>query len=196
MLSSRLPKFVRENYYCGEWYHASAVMVGDHPNEWRDLMDALTSFRLKKSHIDKGGGRKTKLADDFDAVFEKRGWEETAFDTRVTVDETEFATPTHKIDQFKNGVGIELEWNNKTEFYDRDLNNFRLLHSLRVVSVGIIVTRSYELEEIFKSLGRKGSYGPSTTILPKLVKKIEGGGAGGCPILTFGIKPSLYRENE
>jgi hypothetical protein len=33
--------------------------------------------------------------------------------------------PTHKIDNFKNRIGLEVEWNNKTEFYDRDLNNFR-----------------------------------------------------------------------
>ncbi|MEL7092808.1 MAG: BglII/BstYI family type II restriction endonuclease, partial [Pseudomonadota bacterium] len=75
-------------------------------------------------------------------------------------------------------------------------NNFRLLHQLRTVSVGIIVTRSSELQEIFKDLGRGSSYGNSTTHLSKLVPRIEGGGAGGCPILTFGIKKSLYRENE
>lgn len=196
MLSERLPPFVAENYYCGEWHHASAIMVGDHPNEWRDLMDALTTFRLKRSHIAEGGGRKTKLADDFDKVFAERGWKETGFDTRFLVDDNEYVTPTHKIDMFKNGVAVELEWNNKTEFYDRDLNNFRLLYQLRTVSVGVIVTRADELQAIFNSLERGSSYGSSTTILSKLVAKIEGGGAGGCPILTFGIKPSLYREDE
>ncbi|WP_025310673.1 BglII/BstYI family type II restriction endonuclease [Roseicyclus elongatus] len=196
MLSDRLPPFVLENYHCGEWHHASAIMVGDHPSEWDDLVEALTKFRLKKSHIDAGGGRKTKLADDFDALFLRRGWKETKFDTRVVVDDLEYITPTHKIDMFKNGVAIELEWNNKTEFYDRDLNNFRLLYQLRTVSVGVIVTRADALQDIFNGLGRGSSYGPSTTILSKLVSKIEGGGAGGCPVLTFGIKPSLYRENE
>jgi len=196
MLESRLPPFVRENYYCGEWHHASAVMVGDHPSEWQDLMDALSEFSLKHSYISAGGGRKTLLATDFDKVFADRGWKETKFDTRVLVDDNEYITPTHKIDMFKNGVAVELEWNNKTEFYDRDLNNFRLLYQLRTVNVGVIVTRSDELQDIFNQLDRGSSYGPSTTILSKLVSKIEGGGAGGCPILTFGIKKSLYRENE
>jgi len=27
---------------------------------------------------------------------------------------------------FKNGVGVEIEWNNKTEFCDRDLNKMDL----------------------------------------------------------------------
>ncbi|MDK1039726.1 MAG: BglII/BstYI family type II restriction endonuclease [Actinomycetota bacterium] len=45
--------------------------------------------------------------------------------------------PSHEIDNFRNRIGIEMEWNNKTEFYDRDLNNFRLLWQLNVVSVGV-----------------------------------------------------------
>lgn len=196
MLQSRVPQFVRDNYYCGEWHHASAVMVGDHPNEWKDLMDVLSAFRLKKSYIAQGGGSKTKLADFIDKFLEARGWSETKFETKFVVDAIETETPTHKIDMFKNGVAIEIEWNNKDPFYDRDLNNFRLLHGLRTVSVGVIITRADELQDIFKSLGRGSSYGNSTTHLSKLVPRIEGGGAGGCPILTFGIKPSLYRENE
>ena len=196
MLRNRLPEFIRDNYYCGEWHYASAVLEGGYPNEWSDLLVALTNFRLKKSYIATGGGRKTRLASDFDTVFAKRGWKETKFDTRVLVDDKEFKTPTHKIDMFKNGVAVELEWNNKTEFYDRDLNNFRLLHQLRTVSVGVIVTRADELQDIFNDLDRGSSYGSSTTILSKSISKIDGGGAGGCPVLTFGIKKSLYRESE
>ena len=30
----------------------------------------------------------------------------------------------------KNGFGLEIEWNNKDPFFDRDLNNFRLLFDL------------------------------------------------------------------
>lgn len=196
MLRDRLPEFVRENYYCGEWHHASAVLVGDHPEEWADLMDVLTAFRLKKSYISSGGGSKTNLAAFIDAFLGERGWRETKFDTKIVVDDTETETPTHKIDMFRNGVAVEIEWNNKDPFYDRDLNNFRLLHGLRTVSVGVIITRSDELQDIFNDLGRGSSYGNSTTHLSKLVPRIEGGGAGGCPILTFGIKKSLYREME
>lgn len=196
MLTNRLPDFVRENYYCSEWHHASAVLVGDHPKEWQDLMDVLTAFRLKKSYIATGGGSKTKLAASIDDFLEARGWKETRFDTKIVVDDVETETPTHKIDMFRNGVAVEIEWNNKDPFYDRDLNNFRLLHGLRTVSVGVIITRSDELQDIFKSLGRGSSYGNSTTHLSKLVPRIEGGGAGGCPILVFGIKKSLYRETE
>ena len=31
--------------------------------------------------------------------------------------------------------------------------------------------------------------------MSKLLPKIEGGGGGGCPILVFGMKETLYDEN-
>jgi Restriction endonuclease BglII len=103
--------------------------------------------------------------------------------------------PTHKIDNFKNSVGVEVEWNNKTEFYDRDLNNFRLLHQLRVLSVGIIITRTSELQDLFDALGIGTKYGNSTTHWNKLLPKIDGGGAGGCPVLAIGITEKCYNAN-
>ena len=67
---------------------------------------------------------------------------------------------------------------------------------MRTVSVGIIVTRSDELQALFKSLGRGPSYGASTTHMSKLLPRIAGGGGAGCPLLAFGIKRSLYVEDE
>lgn len=104
--------------------------------------------------------------------------------------------PTHKIDNFKNQVGIEVEWNNKTEFYDRDLNNFRLLRELHVLSVGVIITRLTELQPLFSTLGKGASYGASTTHWDKLMPKVEGGGAGCCPLLLVGMGLNCYDPNS
>jgi hypothetical protein len=90
---------------------------------------------------------------------------------------------------------LEIEWNNKDPFYDRDLNNFRLLFDLRAIGVGVIVTRCDGLQKIFNALGKGSSYGNSTTHMSKLLPRIEGGGGGGCPILVFGISERLYDEN-
>jgi hypothetical protein len=98
------------------------------------------------------------------------------------------------VDCFKNGVALEIEWNNKDPFFDRDLNNFRLLFELRVASVGVIVTRCDELQTIFNELDRGKSYGMSTTHMLKLLPKIYGGGAGGCPVLVFGMSKKLYED--
>ena len=99
------------------------------------------------------------------------------------------------MDCFKGRIALEIEWNNKDPFFDRDLNNFRLLFDLRVISIGIIITRCDELQHVFNALGRGASYGASTTHMAKLLPRIEGGGGAGYPLLVFGIKRSLYVED-
>lgn len=192
MDGSRLPQFVTRNYEIHEWKHALAILITDFPNEWKDILDLLRGFRLCKSWITVGGGRKTKLASFIDDFLGSRGWQEKEFNTSVQVDENIMNSPTHKVDCYKNRVALEIEWNNKDPFFDRDLNNFRLLFDLRAISVGVIITRCDELQDIFESLGRGKSYGASTTHMSKLLPRIEGGGGAGCPILVFGISKKLY----
>lgn len=189
------PEELRNTYEIHEWRHASAILKTDFPNEWQDLLDVLGSFKLKKSAIVAPGGRKSSISSYIDNFLYDRNWEEKQFDTRIRIDEQERATPTHKIDCYRNRIALEIEWNNKDPFYDRDLNNFRLLFDLNVISVGIIITRSDELQDIFNDLGKGSSYGASTTHMSKLIPRIEGGGGAGCPILAIGITRHLYHEN-
>ncbi len=135
------------------------------------------------------------MSDAIDRELFARGWVEKGFSTQVVVDERTMESPTHKVDCYKNRVALEVEWNNKDPFYDRDLNNFRLLFDLRAVSVGIIVTRCDDLQDVFDGLGRGSSFGASTTHMSKLLPRIEGGGGAGCPILVFGITRKLYVED-
>ncbi len=168
----------------------------DFANEYRDLTDVLSGFRINRSQLVIGGGRKSDIAGWMDTQFYQRGWKEKHFDTKIVVDTTEFQSPTHKVDCFRNRVALEVEWNNKDPFFDRDLNNFRLLFELRAISIGIIVTRCDELQGVFNELRIGTKYGASTTHMGKLLPRIEGGGGGGCPILAIGIKKSLYDENH
>lgn len=186
------PDFILSNYQLEEVRHATAILRHDFPKEWRDLVEVLSEFRLYRSHITKGGGRKSPIAEAIDSEFYERGWREKSFETKVVVDRAEMDSPTHKIDCYKNRIALEVEWNNKDPFYDRDLNNFRLLFELRAVSVGILITRCDELQDIFNELGKGTSYGASTTHMGKLLPRIDGGGGGGCPILAIGIRGSLY----
>lgn len=93
-------------------------------------------------------------------------------------------------------MAIEIEWNNKDAFFDRDLSNFRLLFSMRAISVGVIITRSDELQDIFEVLGKGTSYGMSTTYMRKLLPRIRNDSGGGCPILAIGIKKNLYDASK
>lgn len=74
-------------------------------------------------------------------------------------------------------------------------SGLRLLFDLRVIDVGVIITRADHLQEIFDTLGRGPSYGSSTTHLSKLLPKLDGGSGGGCPVLVFGITRNLYVED-
>lgn len=190
-----VPQFLRDHYHVKEWRNATGILQTAHPSEWQEIIDVLTDFRLYRSEVITAGGSKSPIARRIDGEFYRRGWQEKKFDTAITVDDVEYKSPTHSVDCFKGKVGVEVEWNNKDPFYDRDLNNFRLLFDLRAMDVGVIITRSNELQRIFTDLGKGSSYGNSTTHHEKLWPRLEGGGGGGCPVLTFAIRPSLYVED-
>lgn len=189
-----VPPDILDRYEVHEWRHAATILRYAHPHEWSDILAVLRDFSMTRSDIVTPGGRKSPIPTRIDSHFTRLGWVEKSFDTRITVDQTAYASPTHSVDCFKGRIALEIEWNNKDPFYDRDLNNFRLLFELRVIDVGVVVTRCDELQEIFNELGRGDSYGASTTHMSKLLPRVEGGGGGGCPILVFGIRKTLYRE--
>lgn len=196
MAISDWPAELHEKFDIREWRHASAILAADFPDELRDIQEMLARFRLYKDWITEPGKNKSSLAIWVDQELGQRGWIETQFKTQIKVDDDVRDSPTHKVDCYKNKIALELEWNNKDPFYDRDLNNFRLLFDLRVISVGVIFTRSDELQQIFNELGKGKSYGNSTTHTGKLISRIEGGGGGGCPLIVIGIKRSAYDDQS
>ena len=194
MLNKRFGDFISNNFEIHEYGNASAILRHDYPNEFQDIQSSLNNFTLNKSHLVVSGGGKSKIPTMIESPLLGNGWSEKNFNISIKLDGEERKIETHKIDCFKNKIGFEVEWNNKTEFYDRDLNNFRVLHSMGALNVGIIITRCDELDEIFKVLKIYTKYGSSSTILSKLLSKINSGALGGCPLIVFGIKKNLYRS--
>lgn len=199
---SGLPKIdLIEGWDCYDWRNARTILEHAHAAEWEDIHNILSGFRLLRSHLTaRGKGNKSAVATAIDSQFYALEWVERSFETKIVVDETESESPTHSVDCFKGKVAIELEWNNKDPFYDRDLNNFRLLYELRVADVGVMVTRSTKLQKWLKDrheeLGKRPeTYGVSTTHFDKLEPRILGGGAGGCPVLVFAMTPALYVDD-
>ncbi len=192
-----VPEDIRALYEVHEWRNGLAMLSAVRTEEWADIQGSLREFRLYASEIIKKGGRKSLIADRIDNAFIARGWNAKRFDTRILVDDAEMASPTHEVDMFKGRVAVEMEWNNKDPFYDRDLNNFRLLFDLRVIDVGVIITRCDELQDLVVELGRsRESYGASTTHMSKLLPRLEGGGGGGCPVVVFGIRRACYVDDR
>jgi len=199
---SGLPKIdLIPGWDCYDWRNARTILEHGHSSEWNDIVEVLTAARLPHSELAAKGGRKTKTAASLDSELYQRGWIEKKFETKIVVDGAESDSPTHLIDCFKGKIALEVEWNNKDPFFDRDLNNFRLLYDLRVVDVGVVVTRSTELQKWLQARyvefdKSKDTFGPSTTHLDKLTPRVLGGGAGGCPVLIFAMTSSLYVDDR
>lgn len=104
MRHEQLPQFIRDNYEVHEWRHALAILRSDFSEEYGNIADVLTRFRLHKSWISVGGGRKSKVAEWIDGELLTHGWKAKNFDTKITVDERSLDSPTHEVDCFKNGV--------------------------------------------------------------------------------------------
>jgi len=171
-----VPDDLRELYHVKEWRNAAGVLHTACPEEWQEIIEVLRKFRLLRSEVQAAGKNRSPISRQLDGAFYSRDWAEKKFTTSIKIDDVEFESPTHKVDCFKGRVALELEWNNKDPFFDRDLNNFRLLFDLRAIDVGVIVTRASELQGIFKDLGKGSSYGNSTTHHEKLWPRLDGGG--------------------
>jgi Restriction endonuclease BglII len=189
---SFIPKDIAERYDVREWRNGFAILSSARPAEWAEILQVLQGFTLLRSDIVTPGGSKSDIAKKIDGHFTKLGWREKQFQTKITVDDQTYDAPTHKVDCYKNRVALEVEWNNKDPFFDRDLNNFRLLFDLRAIDVGVIITRGSNLQEIFNALDKGASYGNSTTHLDKIIPRLEGGGGGGCPVVVIAIRKEAY----
>jgi hypothetical protein len=187
-----IPEDIRNAYQVEERHHACSILKTDFPTQWKDLLDVLHQFRLRKSDFEKKGGNKSPIARAIDDLFFERGWIEKSFEIRVTADGKETLAPTHHVDYYKNRIAVETEWNNKDPFFDRDLTTFRLLFELNVLSVGIIITRADELQDLFIELGKLTAAGMSTTHMSKLIPKMYNRASGGCPVLALGITKKKY----
>jgi hypothetical protein len=190
-----VPPDISQLYEVHEWRNAFGVLATACPEEWLDVQAALRAFRLYRSEVRTAGGSRSSIVERLERPLKTAGWVERQFATAIVVDGAQRDSPTHSVDCFKGRVALEVEWNNKDPFFDRDLNNFRLLFDLQVIDLGIIITRCSELQSIFNSLGRGSSFGNSTTHMNKLLPRLRGGSGGGCPIVVFGISRNLYIED-
>lgn len=212
-----VPQVIRDHYEICEWRHALPILATAYKEQWNDIVDVLTNFRLLKSEIIEEGKNKSPITKRLDVAFLNKDWKEREYETKLTVEifpkrsrrnyrpripRLPIATAnhhaqTHLIDCLKGRVGLEIEWNSKDQTFARDLSNFRALFDIRVLAVGIIVTRAETLQRLFNELGPEigGKYGASTTHMGHLRRRIEGGLAGGCPVLGLGITRSLYVDD-
>jgi hypothetical protein len=189
--------------------YADDILRHAFPGHWEDLTAVLGNFSIDLAELQAGGGNRTPFVTRFDRSLGDRGWGKRNFDIKTTIDgEPVSEVRSHEIDMFDYGrggdrypgVAVEMEWNNKDPFFDRDLTNFYALHRSGALAVGVVVTRGPDLQRLLKRTVRnpKGEekYGESSTHWEKLVPRVELGGGGECPLLLVGIQPARVNGIE
>lgn len=140
-------------YSFAERRHAGAIISSDYSEVECELLEVLAPFEVSRADVLAGGGGKSAMTQWLEQHLKERGWVKRSFKVRMVLDDETRDSKTHEIDHvrmFDDGrrsVALEIEWNNKDPFYDRDLQNFRRLHELGVISVGIILTRGPNLNQ-------------------------------------------------
>lgn len=184
--------------------YADVILAASFPGLLGDLGAALAGFDATLAELSVGGGNRTGFVARFDDGLRSRGWGKRRIEIEKRVDRRPVSLVRgHEIDMFAPGspsrpypgVAVEMEWNNKDPFFDRDLLNFQALHRESVLAVGVIVTRGPRLQRLVKELipGGKSKYGQSTTHWDKLTPRVDLGGGGECPLLLVGIEPESIR---
>jgi len=190
-----VPADLRQLYEVYEYRHAAALLFSEFPDLYKEICDGLRIFRFTKSQVVESGGNESEIPRTFSSILRPRGWIEGRLSAAPVVDNQTVQQDTHKIDYIKGRVAFDLEWNSKDQTFDRDLFAFRTFFDYDKISVGIIVTRSEDLNVLFRELGITHKYGASTTHMGKLLPRLKAGRGGGCPLLIFGITRKLLKEN-
>lgn len=197
--------------------HALEILHDAFPEEWRELQECLRKLKLTITDIKKAGGNESPIPKKFDDVLYPYGWREIRisgdllvkkYPRQVAQRRGRFTTEPyeteliegyidgHNIDFLKNRVAFDLEWNSKDQTFDRDLLAMRTYFDCGLVDVGVIVTRSADLNEIFRREGILAKYGASTTWMGKLTYRLDSRRNGGCPILAVGIRKECVENDD
>ena len=216
-----------EKFEFYSYNHALEIITQAFPAEWSEIVDCLRQLRITTDDLRESRGNGTKIPKKFADVLYPRGWREIRisgdlhikFYPRQAEQRGRFSQEPfeekvipgyidgHNIDFLKNRIAFDLEWNSKDQTFDRDLLAMRTYYDCDLVSAGIIITRSAELNDIFKTIydydGKTRQwkpilrkYGASTTWMGKLTYRLDSRRNGGCPILAVGIKKPCITDWE
>jgi hypothetical protein len=198
-------------YLYGVTRYADLILKEAFPAQFSQLIRALDAYHVDVKELVAGGGSRATHTKRFDESLGNQGWGKRNISISRYIDGKQLhVTKSHEIDMFSAGsnnepypgIGVEMEWNNKDPFYDRDLLNFQALHREGALAVGVIITRGPRLQDligpVIKSSSKAENYkfGQSSTHWDKLVPRVNLGGGGECPLILIGIEPERITGND
>jgi hypothetical protein len=237
LVESKVPRPIRDKYEVISYRNAAVILAEARQTEFADILAALEAFTITTRMIRTAGGNESDMPKLFSRILRPLGWHETIISANLDVTlawreevgrnkknkpvmkaasrtiKREKYLDGHKIDYVKGKVAFDLEWNSKDQTFDRDLYAMNAFFLSGAIDVGVLVTRSGSMNEVFKAVGpaltktgeveltKKGTprptmskYGASTTWMGKLIYRLNAGRNGGCPILAIGITPAAISD--
>lgn len=160
--------------------HAEAILSVDFPEVATQLEGILLQSTIPIEEIVGSGGGETKGTQRLRRALHDHGWRKHKFEIQRTIDGVARESISHEVDhiaRFAAGVvALEIEWNNKDPFFDRDLENYKRLHADGAVSLGILITRGISLQDEMRSM---------------VLRFAEEKGIGGTPdLVRIGLNPT------
>lgn len=213
------PQDVQQRYQFAETRNAATVFMATNPVAFDQLVDVLRGFRLRTSDLLTPGGQESDLAARTNRMFRERGWREARVDTLIQLSlkrtplreagetsldpiVTETRNEGYKVDNFRDRVALDIEWNAKDGNLDRDIGAYRSLYDAALIDVGVLISRTLDLRDLGRALGvaagmpsdkaRRILSTTTTTNREKLLPRLTRGDGGGCPILAVFICPATH----
>lgn len=136
--------------------HAEAILGVDFTDAVGELEGVIADMTIPIEEIIGSGGGESLGTQRLRKALAKHGWTKTNFKIEKRINGVEKESISHEVDHVKSYakgvVALEIEWNNKDPFFDRDLENFKRLHAEGAISVGIIVTRGTTMQDEMKAM--------------------------------------------
>jgi len=173
---SVLPPIIFEKFRVASYRKAAAILQHGLPQEFGEVVEALSRFEITTEMIRKPGGNESEIPRVVAGLLRHQGWHETVIsgDLHITRkwrvatnstgrNATEIRSETyvrekyldgHKIDFVKNRLAFDFEWNSKDQTFDRDLYAFAAFAEAGAIDAAVIVTRDTSLNDVFRELGQ------------------------------------------
>lgn len=215
-----LPAATRARWKFIETNSAAAVMKAVCPKEWAEIVNVLTSYSIDPKSWLRPGGNRGDIPEQIDELFAQNGWQETRLDmeTRgilLNRDGVQVGQlpPNYQegylVDNFKNRIVVDVEWNAKDGNLDRDLAAYRSWYEAGLISAGVIITKDrLPLFRLAKRLwndyqltlpaAQRNPRLPidlktsTTTTFDKAELRMRRGVMGGCPVLVIAASDTTW----
>jgi hypothetical protein len=173
-MSTIFNQLIQRGFEIEPLHHAEAILSYDLDEAVAELEDVLSQVQIPIEELIRGGGGEGRATQRMRFALNQHGWRKHSFEIKKIVDGEEKESITHEIDHVKRfprgTIALEIEWNNKDPFFDRDLENFKRLHADGVISIGVIITRGSTLQDSLREMVASFAYARGVNGLDELSK--------------------------